>query len=246
MRDAQVTGSVLFARYAYAPNELGYCGPANDGAVFEYGITGDGSHGELPKEFTGAWPYLQLIAAATGLDPFSREVVEAYWIGAPLLEGISVRALDGALDQRLRALVVGQLGIASRGAELGGVPHHSFHVFCVYPWAGLLPPVAGPSPALNVLDRCRIRWGHVLDVADGKVSVESEPLTWDGRKLALGTPVTEVATYAVDGRGFRTDLAPGDWVALHWDWVCERLSTDQLRALREYSARNLAIVNASL
>ncbi|MBM7790114.1 hypothetical protein JOD67_006794 [Tenggerimyces flavus] len=150
------------------------------------------------------------------------------------------------MDDRLRRLVVGQLGIAARGAGLGGVPHHSFHVFCVYPWASLLPPASGLGQALTVLDRCRIRWGRVLSETNGRVQVEGQRLTWDGRKLALGEPAAEPATCAVGGRGFRTDVRPGEWVALHWDWVCERLSEAQLDALRDYSARGLAIVNVTL
>jgi hypothetical protein len=38
-------------------------------------------------------------------------------------------------------------------------------------------------------------------------------------------------------------LACGDWVALHWDWVCDKLTDRQLRALRGYSQRHLDMVN---
>ena len=38
----------------------------------------------LAQQFAGAWPYLELIAPATGLaDPLDRRVVEAYWVGSP-------------------------------------------------------------------------------------------------------------------------------------------------------------------
>ena len=32
---------------------------------------------------------------------------------------------------------------------------------------------------------------------------------------------------------------PGDWVSLHWDWICDRLSQRQLRALRGFTPRHL-------
>jgi hypothetical protein len=32
-------------------------------------------------------------------------------------------------------------------------------------------------------------------------------------------------------------------VALHWEWVCDRLTQRQLRALRRYSAMQLDLVN---
>jgi len=41
----------------------------------------------------------------------------------------------------------------------GGVPHHNFHVFGVYAWAGLLDD-DHKAGTLMVLDRCRIRWAR--------------------------------------------------------------------------------------
>ena len=38
-------------------------------------------------------------------------------------------------------------------------------------------------------------------------------------------------------------IGPGDRVALHWDWVCDKLTDRQLRALRGYSQRHLDMVN---
>jgi hypothetical protein len=37
--------------------------------------------------------------------------------------------------------------------------------------------------------------------------------------------------------------AVGDWVSLHWHWVCDRLSGRQVRALRGYTLRHLDLVN---
>ena len=56
----------------------------------------------------------------------------------------------------------------------GVVPHHSFHVFHVYPWVGLLGH--GRGEPLEVLDRCRIRWGEVVSVEQDTVIVRSRPL----------------------------------------------------------------------
>src|SRR6516162_470900 len=56
-------GQRLFARYAYAPNHLGYCGPADAAALFELGCD-DVSPGDpralapIAARFTGVWPYL--------------------------------------------------------------------------------------------------------------------------------------------------------------------------------------------
>jgi len=168
-------------------------------------------------QFEGAWPYLKLIAAANGIaDPLDGRVVEAYWVGNSLLENARVAE--------------------SAAIPTGAVPHHCFHVFCVYPWSGMLSKGC-TEPSLQVLDSCRISWGRVITVEP--VVVLRRSLTWDGRALALGSPVS-----CQVGAGFVTGLRPGDWVSLHWSRVCDRLSAPQLRALRRYTIRHLRLANA--
>ena len=100
-----VPGPVLFARYAFPPNSHGYCGPGDHESFFSYGVAGADDRGlrELARQFAGAWPYLELIAAATGLsDPLDARVVEAYWVGSPRLEGVSTRAVGNSMEERFR------------------------------------------------------------------------------------------------------------------------------------------------
>ncbi len=86
-----------------------------------------------------------------------------------------------------------------------GVPQHSFHVFAVYPWLGLLR--AGmDGPPLEVLDRCRIRWGRVEAVTGDLVTVRSRRLCFDGSRLTLGPEQAEEARCGFDGQAFATDL----------------------------------------
>jgi Family of unknown function (DUF6390) len=245
-RNAEVPGPVLFVRYAFPPNQHGYCGPADSASFFEYGVTGtvDGGLTALSRQFAGAWPYLELIAGATGSpDPLDRRVVEAYWVGNPLLDHIGVSNIAGSMDQRFRRRAGPGFSNLAESVVGGGVPHHSFVVFCVYPWVGLLGDDRRAEQALTVLDRCRIRWGRVLALQGDQVVVESSALTWDGRLLELGPPQTETAVRSVDGVGMLPELDVGDWVSLHWEWVCDRLTDSQLGSLRHYTRRHLAIVN---
>ena len=102
MRDV-VPGPVLFARYAFPPNSHGYCGPNDHTAFFEYGVAGADDRGlrAMSQQFAGAWPYLELIAEATGLDdPLDRRVVEAYWVGSPRLDQVSTRAVGNSMEDR--------------------------------------------------------------------------------------------------------------------------------------------------
>jgi hypothetical protein len=246
-RDRRVVpGPVLFARYAFPPNSHGYCGPDDHTAFFEYGVAGDdGGLRALAQQFAGAWPYLELIAHATGLpDPLDRRVVEAYWVGSPRLDQVATTAIGDSMEDRFRYVTGPRFFTLAESVLAGGVPHHSFAVFCIYPWTGLLSDGRKAEHALTVLDRCRIRWGKVLAVLGDQVVVESSPLTFDGHALALGPPTKETVVRSVDGVGMMTDLAPGDWVSMHWEWVCDKLTERQVTYLRGYTARHMEIVNS--
>jgi hypothetical protein len=240
-------GPTRFARFALPPNLLGYCGPDDSGALLEYGASGvvDGGLRSLAAAFDGAWPYLQLIAAAHGIaDPLDGRVVDAYWLGGPLLDGLATPVVGQSLDDRFRR----RAGASWRAMATSVTPatrlSHGFHVFSVYPWVGLLRSGSVEHP-LRILDRCRIRWGRVVEVGTDDVTVRCRRLTLDGARLGLGSPVVERAQR---GRGGLTlvDVRPGDDVALHWDWACEVLTPRRLADLRRDTARQLAVVNRDL
>lgn len=238
-------GLQLFARYAYPPNELGYCGPEDHRALLDYGVAGvtDRGLGELARGFHGPWPYLTLLAGAAGLDdPFDRRLVEAYWVGNELLDRVTMHDFGETVRTRFKPIAGKHWGQLAEAIPAGAAAHHSFHVLGVYPWVGLLS-TARANDALTHLDRCRIRWGEVLLVRGDEVDVRFRPLCWDERRLYLGEPETETVTRAFDGRGFVCDLAPGDHVSMHWHWICDRLDRRQLDNLRYYSDRHLRLVN---
>ena len=114
----------------------------------------------------------ELIARANGCsEPFSLEVMEAYWVGNGLLEAADMGDVDaGAAADVKAASGLDWPGMAK--AAPGAKPHHSFHVFETYPWSDLLH-TGRPEP-LEILDQCRIRWGLVVDVSGNDVLVESQ------------------------------------------------------------------------
>jgi Family of unknown function (DUF6390) len=229
-------GPLLFARYAYPPNALGFCGPPDSAALRGHGRAGvvTGELLRLARSFAGAWPYLESIAAHAGIgDPLDRRVVEAYWVGNRLLDGTTAAGARDGLGSHLAPGLTGELAAA-------GLAHHSFHVLCAYPWAGMLDDPGRAGQAVAVLDQCRIRWGRVRALRGDRVAVRCQPLTWDGRRLSLGAPV---ATTARAPAISTAALAVGDWVSLHWDWVCDRLTDRQVRALRATTRRHLRLVN---
>lgn len=238
-------GARLFAQFAYPPNALGYCGPPDPDALLGYltagpGRTRDDDRGavSLARRFDGAWPYLQLIAASNHVsDPLDIRVVEAYWIGNSLLDRVSPALLWASLTDRFGTRL--HRGTDSLGAAVfaGARPHHGFHVFGVYPWAGLLRSGI-VDPSLHVVDRCRIREGRVLSVDGATAVVSSRRIVWDRQRLRAGQPRVETVRTVVAG------LAPGDHVAMHWDWICTVLSPGQARRLRQWNRRDLAAIEA--
>lgn len=99
---------------------------------------------------------------------------------------------------------------------------------------------------LEILDRCRIRWGRVESVHGDHAVVTSQPLTWDEKRLELGAPRPETVTVTASGLGFTELLKAGDWVSMHWNWVCDKLNARQLTDLKRFSARQVAMTNDGL
>ena len=131
----------------------------------------------------------------------------------------------------------------AEAALLGGAAHHSFHVFAVDPWLALLRAGKDGGP-LRVLDKCRVRWGKVLSVDGDTVTVLDRPLSIEARLLVEGPERVEVVQRSLGGVGFVPALAPGDSVALHWDWVCQQLTSEALDRLCAWTGRMLGVVNS--
>ena len=239
-----LAGTLRFIRYAFMPNRLRYCGSDDNSTLFGYGVEGvvDGGLTPLLRRFTGALPYLQLIARANTIaDPFDARVVEAYWLGNELLDGVEVRHLYDSLLERFGKQLQGRtrdlvLGKAPAGAQ----PHHSFHVLDVHSRVGEL------GHALATLDGCRVSWGKVVRCLGSQLTVERQPLVLQGGKLVLAEARQEQVLRQVDGHGFAEDARPGDWVTLHWGWACEVLTERERRNLETYTRRHLAIANQTI
>ena len=237
-------GTLRFIRYGFMPNRLRYCGGDDNRTLYEYGIEQvvDGGLPPLLRRFTGALPYLQLIARANGLaDPFDERVVEAYWLGNELLDGVEVRQLYDALLERFGKQLQGRtrelvLGKAPAGAR----PHHSFHVLDVHSRVGEL------EHSLETMDNCRVSWARVMRLEGAEAIVERQPLALEQGRLVIGAARTERVLRQVDGRGFADEVGPGDWVAVHWGWVCERLDERQRANLERYSLHHLRLASQTV
>lgn len=234
-----VAGPLRFARFALPPNQQGYCGPDRTAELVGYAASGrvDGGLAELARAFEGAWPYLELLGSVLGVDPLSEAVVDAYWLGAPAGRRVPL----GDLGDSLRMRFGGRSGWAGLRDAIpaGGWPTHAFHVLCVYPWVGLMRSGVA-SPGLEIVDRCRIRPGRVLEVVGEEAVVASTPLELVGGELRRASLERVERASISPGLGL---VAPGDAVALHWDWACEVLTAEQRGWLDAAERAHLALAN---
>ena len=233
----------MFARYAHAPNALGYCGPPL-GATLR-----DGSVEEVRRaatQFSGAWPYLRVLAKMTGVsDPLDYRLVESYWLGG----GAGAQLDAEELFDALLTIIGPQAGhywshlTPDLAREAAG--NHCFHVFGVYPWTRFLGGGIDEQP-LNVLDNCRITWGTVLSRAADQVEVMCQGLAWDGQALTLSKPTARVLDVWADGYSAVPDVAVNDEIAIHWGRLCGRLRPDQIEMLADSTTRQLHVTNQRL
>lgn len=230
---AAAAGGVLFARYAYPPNEHAYCGPSDPEEVFADATGQQDARGlrARAQEFTGAWPYLRLIADANGLpDPLDPRVVRAYWLGTGPATAVSLPRLADHVDARFRRRAGAGWDHVGAALRPGAIPDHAFHVLAVYPWVGLLREGV-TEPARSVLESCCIRPGRVTAVEGDLATVAVPTLGWTGNQLVLVGHEERRLRWRRDGLGLAGRLAPGDHVAVHWDWICERLDPSDAAAL---------------
>lgn len=233
----------MFARYAYAPNALGYCGPPDPAAL----LSGSRDHIEaMVKRFTGAWPYLQVLSTMTGIsDPLDYRLIESYWLGG----GLGASLDRYAFTAELLAVIGPQAGHywAHLTADLASeaAPNHCFHVFGVYPWSRLLGKGMDVHP-VSVLENCRISWGKVLSVDATTATVCSRQLAWDGHELTLKAPTVRQVEIGIEASTAIPRLTPGQHVAMHWGRVCDVLTRQQVDALAQSTHRQIRVTNRRL
>jgi hypothetical protein len=245
-------GLAFCSRYAFAPNLFHYCGPERQNDLFEYIATGMTDRGlaDIMGRFETLYPYLKLIAAANHIsDPFDPSVVEAYWLGNRLLSRVPKRSFAGHLEDTLglrrKTPVKDFAPMMDRAMD--GVPNHTFHVLNIFTRTGH----HAISHTVSTMDQCRISWGRVekgVSSIKNQVSgnesfgkqyvIKTQALTYQGGLLKLGSPVMKVVT----GIG----LAPkvGDWVSVHWGYICDVLTPRERMLLSRYTGSALAATNA--
>ncbi|MFA6272470.1 MAG: DUF6390 family protein [Patescibacteria group bacterium] len=241
-------GIITCARYAYMPNNLGYCGPDENKNLIGYIANDEQDDGlkEILTDFQTLKPYLNFIARTNRIpDPFHKQVVEAYWIGNNLLESVSAKqyykyltdefSLQKKIDRKSLQYVYGKL-------PMGAKPHHSFHVLNIFRRTGHL----SINHTVETMDNCCISCGKVIKKMPDKLLVEYSPLGIVEGKLTQGEKKQKEILTEVDGQSMEAEINTGDLVTFHWNAVCEKITPLQAKNLSFYTNQAISLANLTL
>lgn len=243
--DNSTKGILQCGRYAFMPNYFSYCGPDKNKNLFEYCAAEyyEPNLNQILSEFEVMFPYLRLIARTNKIkDEFSPEVVEAYWLGNSLTEGVEIKSLyrhfteDKNLKSKLSKNTIEKvLGYIPARTK----PHHNFHVMNIWLRAGK----KNIKHTLESINECRISWGKVKEIKKSSVIVDYQSLMIKDDKLILSEGVEREVLTQFEDKGFVKDLKVGEIVTIHWGWVCEKINQNQLKNLQKYTLESLKIFN---
>jgi hydrogenase maturation factor len=127
--------------------------------------------------------------------------------------------------------------------------HHSFHVFDIFTQKG--HPTL--THTVETMNQCRISWGQIIntksEVRNSKqfpnlqIKIKSQKLNYLNGKLFFKTQVRDVVIIEPE---LGKKLKAGDWVSVHWGFVCDRLKECQVKNLQKYTLHHLRLANETL
>jgi hypothetical protein len=236
-------GVALCARFSIATNRLQYCGPRDAEPALYRAITenaGLDQARDALRRFEALNPYLEAIAAKHHLDPFDREVVEAYWIGNDLLEAFDREDFRRLLDALVRRGL--PRSAAARLARLlpeRPIPHHAFHVAFV----GVGEVTGHVETTIANMEACRPAVARVTGLEGTSVRVRAPILGIVDGRLALTEEVERTLPY---DPAILPGLAKRDLVAVHWNHPALPLSPVEASTLSKFTQRSLDAANEAL
>lgn len=243
-------GLLLCARYSVAPNYFGYCGPDENKNLLDHlrENIADVEVEKLLSEFETLFLNLTLIAYENNIsDVFDRRVVEAYWLGNPLLNNIRQADYASLLKERFNlGKKIGKNNYLKLQYKLLTnqiLPHHSFHVFNIFKRTGNDPSFH----TLTTMDECRIGWGKVIKTSKLRqkyeVVVEALPLENVMGRLEFGLKRHKAISVDYKGKTFLNDLKIGDWISYHWSFACDKITSGQIKNLEYYTQKAINFYN---
>lgn len=237
----------LCSRFALTPNQLGFCGASSaQQKLTNCILTGDCKDIETElKQFIILNPYLQTISQIYNLDPFSYEVIEAYWFGNDLLKKCQPKHYDLLLDnfeiQGVPNFLIKELK-QKKPKEF--IPIHLFNILHVG-----VGRASGSVPFnLNSINNCMIRWGEILEInkKTNKVKIALNSLFCkEGTHFAENKIEERFNSYHLSTKtcnlSFNSQFTPnlkiGDTVSIHWNFIPKKLTQKEIKNLKFWTKK---------
>lgn len=238
-------GLALCCRYCFPPNSYHLCGPEKQSDLGWYTATQivDRGTSEILSQFSTLYPYLVLIAGANGIkNPFHPKVVEAYWVGNELLTYVSTRHFIMHLENSIllkKLLSRRDRNLTYQKVALGGLPHHSYHVFNIFKRTGNITNIH----TLQTMEACIIGWGKVIKITSTFLLIKTIQLNISKGKLIFGNTIFRKIFFPQSKDIMKKNLQIGDWISYHWGTFCQKLNSIQLHNLIYYTNISLRIAN---
>lgn len=230
------------AKYAFSPNYLKFCGPDKNQELQGYLQSKSSDQGlqRILAEFAAMYPYLKLIAQENGIgDPFDERVVEAYWLGNALLDKVSLKGFFSHVERRLPRK---DLKWFEFKLGQGAKPNHQLHVFNFWKRTGHVARMH----TVETMDSCRISVGKIIPSVSRQTSSAPEICVACTDKLVFKQGRLELEPTIKEVQSLDNDLKPGDLVSIHWNWVCEKITLEQVKNLQKYTNLALRLANLTI
>ncbi len=206
----------LCSRLAYKPNALGYCGlETAQKRLYSCMVHGkcSGVKKEI-KEFIVLYPYLKTIADAVGKNPFSYDVVEAYWFGNDFLNEIRPEhytlLMKNLREQGVSAELIRE---TERRVPKQFIPVHLFNILHI----GVGKISMSVPFNLHSINNCMVRWGNVTDIMNDRAVVNLWSLHSSRKLIRKNCQVL----YSKDIVG---KIKKGDCVIVHWGGISKKIT----------------------
>jgi len=240
------SGLKIAARFGFRPHYLGLCGPeqARQEKLLQKFLQGKILAAKMKpvfRKFLGAHCYYRLIARSNKIkDLFTEKVVSAYWIGNKLLDNVKTKDLRKMIATEFSGPGLLPKEIVAKKAAMipeGSKPHHSFHVL-------VIGSVTGSVDFKNtgLKDLCRVSWGRIKKIKNKSCIVEYQPLVGE-KKIKLGKPVKKEIIW---NKNLIPEIKIGDWVAFHWNFICDKITPLQEKNLIYWTNYHLRLANRAI
>lgn len=214
-----MNGLEFCARIGLGPSMLGLCGKKDSSKILnDYLTNKDIDNLTLMNhlsEFKTMQPFLKLISENFNLDIYDYKVVEAYWIGNELIDKINHNGLKKIYDNNQENL-----------------PTHLYYVFYTF--------LNKEGINIKHANLCAPLVYKVKEINETEILAEYNPIIKDNF-LMLGNVQTKNLRY---NKSFLPSLSVNDYVLVHWNMPCIKLTKNQKINHEKYLHKTLKLLNS--